>query len=791
MKRRAFDVTHESISGNAIVVYGNNTNNPVFRVYHSGTWTAAADVLSSSSADVVEWVQLTSRPGSDEVALVFADNSNHLHAIIWNGSSWDQSSYSRLSTSLQTRATQAFNARFESLTGDLLVAWGLSGTSGVTYNTYSHDGTWGSNATVIYTSDEIPNAIMMEADPNSDRIGLIHDASSNDLESIIWLGSSWSEGKELDNGMGNTDEGDKRVAFAWVGATGKAVFMYDDNDLEGLIKWGDYEEGYGWNVNNAISVPGMAVQSIKMFSILDGTKAHAVISDSNYQLFNLEFDNTTGLWTVLNDGNPITSSLTSLDSIPFTASVNYQDVILLTQHDQEQKTNAFSGAGSETDAVLFAFNMMPHHGNVQINVTQLQLNLSLVTGLIDSDFDGVQLVQDDDVDGVIDAGESAIGGAGNITINGDSGTLTFSSTFTLSSKTSYLISTNVNNLVMGDSVTMDLPTSGITSTTHAVLGSVPTAAHSEGASTLSPDDANEVRLVYGSLNSPDSKPRTRVWDELTASWSTETQSLGSDGRKRFVRHVLSPTSNEELTAFTTDQGGQFLVEVANWDGSNWTLDTMRTVTDDRHSDKRNFDIAYESMSGQAILVYTDGGQTVYYRTRSGGTWSGESTLFGSKPHNNTVMWVQLVPQPGSDRVALVYCDWDADLYSIIWDGNSWLEAETEIELETSLENSDRQNFSAAYESLSGDLFICYSQSWPNDGFSIYTMDYGTNTWSSKQRWRPAWGSRAYYMNVSADPYSDHITCVYDAVNSNVEIGIWNGEQMVELIDQNGMQVLWA
>ena len=108
----------------------------------------------------------------------------------------------------------------------------------------------------------------------------------------------------------------------------------------------------------------------------------------------------------------------------------------LSDHPAGQESNALTTITSTTDDELFAFALDPGGGSV--TVTQIVFSLSGIIGLTDADWSGVELVVDANNDGNIGAGETTtVGGAG--AVSQAAGTITFSTSFSVTAKTSYIL----------------------------------------------------------------------------------------------------------------------------------------------------------------------------------------------------------------------------------------------------------------------------------------------------------------------------------------------------------------
>ena len=153
--------------------------------------------------------------------------------------------------------------------------------------------------------------------------------------------------------------------------------------------------------------------------------------------------------------------------------------LLLADHVAGQETGAFTGSGSNVPAELFGFNLDP--GPATLSVTELFFKITSIVGLTDGDWANIDLVVDDDNNGDLEVTEiTLVGGIG--VVDQAAETVTFSTSFNVSAVTNYILRADFGSLSDGDTVTIVLNPSDIT-TTAAVGGSTTAVVHSESAAT--------------------------------------------------------------------------------------------------------------------------------------------------------------------------------------------------------------------------------------------------------------------------------------------------------------------
>jgi len=128
--------------------------------------------------------------------------------------------------------------------------------------------------------------------------------------------------------------------------------------------------------------------------------------------------------------------------------------VTLANHAAGQEANKFSGYNSVRAGELFAFKLTNNTGS-QATVTQVQFQLSAVTGIAQGDLSSLLIYQDDNNDGAIGVGETTtVGGSGVVNVGVT--TITFSTSFNIaaSSTVNYILKGTAVYLAIGDTMTM-------------------------------------------------------------------------------------------------------------------------------------------------------------------------------------------------------------------------------------------------------------------------------------------------------------------------------------------------
>lgn len=170
------------------------------------------------------------------------------------------------------------------------------------------------------------------------------------------------------------------------------------------------------------------------------------------------------------------STSTSFYTITVAAIVGSSTI---SNHDAGQTANAFNSQ-NKTDASLFAFKLASQV--VPATVTNLVVTLSGVQKISASSFTSIRLFRDRDSDGLYDATDTQVGGAGVMSIAGQQGTLTFTGDFTATTSLNYIIVADWSATQNGSFMTMSFPLSGLTMTDigglQTIFGTVSSIQHS-------------------------------------------------------------------------------------------------------------------------------------------------------------------------------------------------------------------------------------------------------------------------------------------------------------------------
>jgi len=256
---RPFDIAYETNSGNVMVLYSNNvvtTNEMAYRTKPSSSgcgaanWSSATNLTAARTNGIVQWIRLAwdKRTSSNLISAIWADNASDLSAAVWSGSAWGNEPGAALATTLQTVAAsqdvEDFDVEYESVSGDVMVVWGITAVAnanGVRYATCTGGTsacTWSGILTPPTFVDDATN-LDISANPNSDEIVFASIGNNqNDLQIGYWDGGTWTNTANADTSCNGPVAGSKLVSTGWLisGATTRSVVRYADQGSS-AIDW--------------------------------------------------------------------------------------------------------------------------------------------------------------------------------------------------------------------------------------------------------------------------------------------------------------------------------------------------------------------------------------------------------------------------------------------------------------------------------------------------------------------------------------------------------------------------
>ena len=205
---RGFHVAYEQSSGDCMIVVRSLTD-VKYWIWDGSSWTVDGTTLdlTVTTGDPV-WIRLASDPLSDEIALIWIDDTYDVGGAIWSGSAWgDQLLLDGANVASEMIEEECIAVEYMAGNGKAMFAWGVdyqptSADSGIG-STVWNGASWDSALTPVATgrAKYPPLWLSLKADPNSDELMLAVTDDDTDLNTVRWSGTAWDSAVEHSAGV--------------------------------------------------------------------------------------------------------------------------------------------------------------------------------------------------------------------------------------------------------------------------------------------------------------------------------------------------------------------------------------------------------------------------------------------------------------------------------------------------------------------------------------------------------------------------------------------------------------
>jgi hypothetical protein len=263
-------------------------------------------------------------------------------------------------------------------------------------------------------------------------------------------------------------------------------------------------------------------------------------------------------------------------------------------------------------------------------------------------------------------------------------------------------------------------------------------------------------------------PRYRTWNESLDFSSELTDMTDTGGDTKWTVIKGAPTRDEMLVGTINDLQ-QLNIERFNssdsWDNFNLVSSGIW------NSGFRGFDITYEEVSGDAVIVYendaADTNSVFAYRIWNGSNLSAEQT-FTTTSATNRISWISLSQKKGTDNfMALIHND-AGDLYAVPWNGTGFVSS-LGLEVSSATTSSTEQHFAFAWEENSGQGIIGYGE---GNNFVYRTYDPVGGFGSTENT--IGIGNGLDGLRMCSEPTSDYIGIIWEDAGNDLQVRMWNG-----------------
>jgi len=263
------------------------------------------------------------------------------------------------------------------------------------------------------------------------------------------------------------------------------------------------------------------------------------------------------------------------------------------------------------------------------------------------------------------------------------------------------------------------------------------------------------------------EPRYRTTDS-ELRWSDESSALPVENDARWVVLRACPR-REEVMMGVIDADYNLTVQI--WKGTGWS-NILKLENNTGSGDARFFDIAYESKSGNAVVVYgTNEGRSPRYRIWNGSRWSRARSVPLPGDRSRPQYWVVLEPDPLSDEMVLVCQDDYRRLYAGVWNGGIWVSCLGEFDKS---KTDNYLGFGVCRQSLSGDVVVVWR---PEEQPHLMHMTWNGTSWGPILTTEDLpLGTDAGMVELTGDPQSDRVLAAVGDVHGDLAVAEWSGSQ---------------
>ena len=268
-------------------------------------------------------------------------------------------------------------------------------------------------------------------------------------------------------------------------------------------------------------------------------------------------------------------------------------------------------------------------------------------------------------------------------------------------------------------------------------------------------------------------PKYKTFDDTTGFGAEQNAASVGTGAIEWIRVAASPTKDEWIIA-TRDAGDVIKAQVCTGVDGGVSCGAATTITATAGTlGWRNFDVAYEQSSGDALLVYgTATADELRKIEWTGGLWTNDAAITTTRT-TGTVEWVELTSRKSSDQIGIAYSDSNDDISAYRWNGTAAADEATAVITATGV-TSDVRKFDVAFEGLSGDMLVIAQVT-------------AAGTWASGQLVGTTWtiGTQTGVDNIGAfidiadgDSSTDDLAIVSSFTNV-YEGAEWSGTAIVD------------
>ncbi len=270
-----------------------------------------------------------------------------------------------------------------------------------------------------------------------------------------------------------------------------------------------------------------------------------------------------------------------------------------------------------------------------------------------------------------------------------------------------------------------------------------------------------------------------VWSASASVWAAAPASLpltSLTGTVNWVR-LKSMPGTDRILLTVLDANSD--ISAAVWNGSAW-IDNVNLTAAGSIATKESFDAAWETQTGDALVLWGAGTGTNYRKWFSTGTWAPAAAAGPAIGAAAGANWIRLCTDPASNRIGLSSLDGDTSWNTAVWrpaGTEAWSALPTKDAL---MSGSAYRMTDCAWGSQSGQLLAVAV-----DDSGAIDNKFDWITWSAGT-WSPASPSVTVtnnntvfvgsitWLSLIPDPNTDNITALAMDAADDIRSTVWNG-----------------
>jgi hypothetical protein len=247
---------------------------------------------------------------------------------------------------------------------------------------------------------------------------------------------------------------------------------------------------------------------------------------------------------------------------------------------------------------------------------------------------------------------------------------------------------------------------------------------------------------------------------IGATWSSPANSANVGSEPVGWTVLKGCPVRKEVVMGTLDDDHD--LNLAVWNGAAWG---NQTEFSQDAAQTRCFDIAYESQSGDALVVgRRDWTSTLYFNVWDGDAWvhSTPQSAFGI---DGPIGAVTMASSPDSDEILIAAVSISRFVHVARWNGSGFTYLG---QIETSMDTNEHGFAAIVYEQQSGDALIM----WPARALMNYRIWNGTALGAASTV--PGFSHNVYVVRAAPDPASDHMVLAGLDIFLQLQVAVWDG-----------------